>query len=216
CPHISPTSLHVALPISQRPSFHASDIADGRVVPIGVFMLIVGVSYSGVITFLMSYSEQRGTQTGASVFFLAYAAAMFISRFFLGRIQDERGDNAVVYFGVAMFILALVVLALAGNDALVIVAGVLSGLGYGTLMPASQSFAVRLVYPSRLGTGISTLMLLVDVGVALGPILLGSLISATGYSAMYLLLAGLVAVAGVFYFFVHGRRPQAKQGYAEA
>lgn len=141
---------------------------------------------------------------------------MFISRFFLGRIQDERGDNAVVYFGVAMFILALVVLALAGNDALVIVAGVLSGLGYGTLMPASQAIAVRLVDASRLGTGISTLMLLVDVGVALGPIFLGSLISATGYSAMYLLLAGLVAVAGVFYFFVHGRRPQAKQGYAEA
>ena len=201
---------------AERPSFHASDIADGRVVPIGVFMLIVGVSYSGVITFLMSYSEQRGTQTGASVFFLAYAAAMFISRFFLGRIQDERGDNAVVYFGVAMFILALVVLALAGNDALVIVAGVLSGLGYGTLMPASQAIAVRLVDASRLGTGISTLMLLVDVGVALGPIFLGTLISATGYSAMYLLLAGLVAVAGVFYFFVHGRRPQAKQGYADA
>ena len=57
---------------------------------------------------------------------------------------------------------------------------------------------------------------LVDVGVALGPIFLGALISATGYSAMYLLLAGLVAVAGVFYFFVHGRRPQAKQGYADA
>src|SRR5699024_11483683 len=65
---------------AQRPSFHASDIADGRVVPIGVFMLVVGVSYSGVITFLMSYSEQRGTQTGASVFVLAYAGGMCLSR----------------------------------------------------------------------------------------------------------------------------------------
>lgn len=35
-------------------------------------------------------------------------------------------------------------------------------------------------------------------------------------NGVFLLLAGMVAVAGVFYFFVHGRGPQAKQGYAEA
>lgn len=178
------------------------------VVPIGLFMLIVGCCYAGIITFLNAYGEERGVASGARLFFLAYAAVMLLGRFFLGRLQDERGDNIVVYTGLVSFAVALAVLGMAQANWQVIVAGALTGLGYGSLMPAAQAIAVRLVPQSQMGTGISTLFLLLDVGVAFGPIALGYLLSAVGYGAMYEVLALVVLLAAAFYFFIHGRRQQ--------
>jgi MFS family permease len=205
-----------AEPATPRARFSIRDIAHPAVVPIGVFMLLVGLCYAGVITYLNAYAEQRHLETGAGLFFLAYAAAMLVMRFVLGRVQDRRGDNAVVYLGLISFALALGLLAVASADWQIVVAGALTGLGYGTLMPASQAIAVSAVPPHKLGTGISTLLLLTDVGVGLGPIALGVLISAAGFGTMYAVLAGLVVVAAVYYHAVHGRHPVARRGRVAA
>lgn len=196
----------------KRARFSLRDIADPAVIPIGLFMLLIGLCYAGVITYLNAYSEQRDVVTGAGLFFIAYAAAMLIMRFVLGKVQDRRGDNVVVYFGLVFFALALGVLAVANADWQIVVAGAMTGLGYGTLMPASQAIAVSAVPPHKLGTGISTLLLLMDAGVGLGPIALGVLVSAAGYSTMYTVLTIVVVLAAVLYHAVHGRHDVAKRG----
>lgn len=192
-------------PRTQHSRFSLADIAHPAVVPIGLFMLLVGLCYSGVITFLNGYADERGLTTGAGLFFLAYAATMLVMRFVLGRVQDSRGDNVVICLGLTSFTLALALLSVAQADWQVVLAGALTGLGYGTLMPACQAIAVSLVPPERLGTGISTMFLLMDVGLGVGPILLGGLVSATGYGTMYALLAGVSVVSAFFYVAVHGR-----------
>ncbi|AJK67692.1 MFS transporter [Corynebacterium marinum DSM 44953] len=189
-----------------RPRFSFRDIAHPAVAPIGAFMLLIGLAYGGVITFLNGYAVERGVLTGAGLFFLAYAVPMLLMRPVLGRLQDKRGDNIVVYLGLALFILALGMLALATADWHVVLAGALTGLGYGTLMPACQAIAVNAVPREKIGTGISTLFLFMDLGLGLGPILLGALVAATGYGTMYATLAGVAAAAAVLYFAVHGRR----------
>lgn len=197
-------------PAIRRPRLTLADVAHPAVVPIGCFMLLVGLGYAGIITYLNGYAEQRGVATGAGLFFVAYAAAMLVARFTLGRVQDSRGDNIVVYFGLASFIAALVLLAVATVDCQVVVAGVLTGLSYGTLMPAAQAIAVRLVPSDKLATGISTLLLLLDVGVGIGPVALGLVATSAGFGAMYGVLAVIVALAAVFYHFVHGRHDIAR------
>lgn len=204
-----------AAPVDDEPArtvrFALRDILHPAVIPIGVFMLIIGLCYAGVITYLNAYAVQRDVTTGAGLFFIAYAAAMLAMRFVLGRVQDRRGDNVVVRFGLVCFALALVVLAVAAEDWQVVVAGALTGLGYGTLMPACQAIAVSAVPAHRLGTGISTLLLLADVGIGLGPVLLGVVLSSTGYAPMFAGLAVLVVVAAVFYQIVHGRHEPARR-----
>lgn len=196
------------------PRFSLRDIAHPAVIPIGSFMLFVGLCYSGVITYLNAYAEQRDVVTGAGLFFLAYAAAMLVMRFILGRVQDQHGDNVVIYLGLVSFALALGLLAIADTDWQIILAGALTGLGYGTLMPACQAIAVSAVPADKLGTGISTMLLLMDIGLGLGPILLGVLVAATGYGTMYAILAGVAVVAALLYHAVHGRRDVAKTGRA--
>ncbi|MFW9240193.1 MFS transporter, partial [Corynebacterium striatum] len=120
--------------------------------------------------------------------------------------QIDNGDNVIFYGALASFMIGLVVLAIAVADWEVVIAGALVGLGYGSIMPAAQAVAVRLVAPHEMGAGISTLFLLLDIGIGFGPVVLGMLISALGYSAMYWVLAATVALATVLYYFVHGRR----------
>lgn len=194
-------------------SFH--DIMTPSVVPIGLFMLLIGLAYAGVITFLNRYSQLGGLTKGASFFFIAYAVAMMAARFFLGRLQDRRGDNPVIAIGLTCFTISLVVLAFATTDWHIIVAGALCGLGYGTLMPACQTISVHLAPAHKLGTGISTLLLLVDAGIGLGPILLGSVATTMGFDTMYAGLAVVVVLAAVFYWFVHGRKPVAHRHHVD-
>lgn len=194
---------------ARKAEFSLSEILHPAVVPIGLVMVLIGLSYAGVITYLNAYAVERDVATGAGLFFVAYALAMLVMRFVLGRVQDQRGDNIVVWFGIVCFVLALVVLSAAQQDWQVVVAGALTGLGYGTLMPAAQAIAVSAVPADKLGTGISTLLLLADVGIGLGPVLLGAILSATGYGPMYAGLAVVVVVAGLFYHAVHGRHQAA-------
>lgn len=205
-------SLLLRAPAQERSGVTLSlgSIVHPRVAPIGAFMLLIGVAYAGIITYINAYSRDAGLETGASFFFIAYAAISLIMRFVLGRVQDHRGDNAVVYMALVSFTVGMAILAAARADWMVIVAGLFVGLGYGSLMPAAQAIAVRLVPVTEMGAGISTLFLLLDVGIGFGPILLGLLISATGYTTMYWLLAGLIVVASAVYFVVHGRTPAAR------
>lgn len=196
---------------ARKAEFSLAEILHPAVVPIGLFMVLIGLSYAGVITYLNAYAVERDVATGAGLFFVAYALAMLVMRFVLGRVQDQRGDNIVVWFGIVCFVVALIVLSAAQQDWQVVVAGALTGLGYGTLMPAAQAIAVSAVPADKLGTGISTLLLLADVGIGLGPVLLGAILSATGYGPMYAGLAVVVVVAGIFYHAVHGRHQAARR-----
>lgn len=200
-------ALALRAPVVRKPAarFRLSDIAHPAVVPIGVFMMMVGLCYGGIITYLNGYAVDRGLTVGASFFFIAYASVILVMRFVLGRVQDRHGDNIVIALGVVSFVIALVILAVATEDWMVILAGVLTGLGYGTLMPACQAITVRLVEPERLGTGISTMFLFMDLGLGIGPIFLGALVTATGYGTMYSVLAVIAVLAGFLYVMVHGR-----------
>ena len=76
--------------------FHPSDMLHLAVVPVAAFMFVTSVGYSGVVTFLESHAGERGLESGAKVFFLVYAAVLFLARLVAGRLQDRRGANVVV------------------------------------------------------------------------------------------------------------------------
>ncbi|NMR20048.1 MFS transporter [Cellulomonas fimi] len=185
--------------------FHPKDMLHPDVLPVAAFMFVLAVSFSSVLTFLNSYAEERELQTGASLFFLVYAVVLFGARLVAGRIQDRRGDNVVVYVAITAFALGLAALALARTDALVVVAGALIGLGYGTLMSSIQAVAVGRVPMQRVGAAISTHFFMVDLGVGVGPVVLGLALSRLGFDGLYLALAGVVVLSAALYHRVHGR-----------
>lgn len=195
------TSHEIAAKWRMRPA----DIFEPQAAAVASVMLIAGVAYSGVLTFLNSYARDRDMVAAASAFFLIYAGIVLVSRFVVGRIQDTRGDNAVVYPILCSFALGLGLLAWAPNGAVLAIAGGFVGMGFGALMPTAQAIAVTVAPDHRIGIATSTFFLMLDAGIGLGPFLLGLLIPLTGFTGMYAILAGVVAAAMLLYHFVHGR-----------
>jgi len=191
--------------------FHPRDMLHPAVLPVAATMLVLAVGYSGVLSFLNSYATEKSLEAGAGVFFLVYAAVMLLSRPVAGRIQDRHGDHFVVYTAIAAFAAALAVLALAGSNGDLVVAGAVMGLGYGVLTSALQAIAIAQVPGHRVGVAVSTHYFMVDLGLGLGPVVLGLLLQHTGYEQMYVLLAGLVLASAGLYYLAHGRSRRSRR-----
>ncbi|MGO4385533.1 MFS transporter [Specibacter sp. RAF43] len=181
-----------------------NDVLEPSVLAISSVVLVAGAAYSGILTFLNSYAQSQDMAVAASTFFLVYAAVVLISRFFVGRIQDTFGDNAVVYPMLLAFAIGLVLVALAPNGIILALAGGFIGFGFGALMPTVQVIAVTMTESHRLGVALSAYFLVLDMGLGLGPVLLGILVSFTGFGGMYWVLAAAMFSTMGLYYLVHG------------
>lgn len=185
-----------------------SSLIDRPTLPIGVVMFLAAVSYSGVLAFLTSYAREFNVVAAASMFFILYAVASLVSRLWLGRIQDNVGDNAAMYPIMAIFIAALLLLAIWPTSWSVMAAGVLAGVGFGGIIPCAQTIAVHLSNRQRIGVAMSTFFLMFDAGNGIGPVILGAVLPWTGFRGMYYAMAALVVVTVGFYTLTYARHAQ--------
>src|SRR5690606_18245633 len=152
-------AARVSLPPEERARlrrFHPRDMLHRNVIPVATVMFVATLAFSGVLTFLETYARERGLMVGASLFFLVYAVVLFVTRLFVGRLQDVRGDNLVIYTSLGAFAIGLIVLAVAHTNAVLLLAGGLLGVGFGTLVSALQAIAINRVPGHRVGVAIST------------------------------------------------------------
>jgi predicted MFS family arabinose efflux permease len=195
---------HAGHPAAHKRGFLAS-LVERAVLPVTAVILLTGLGYSGVVAFLTSYTSSQGMAGLASWFFLIYAAAVTVSRLFMGRVQDRRGDNIVIYPALVFFAAGVGLLAFPPSPATIVAAAVLAGFGYSALMSGLQAIAVSMVAPTRIGTAVSTFYLVLDVGAGLGPVLLGALVPAAGFQGMYAACSVLAVAAIGVYHVAHGR-----------
>jgi MFS family permease len=186
-------------------SFKISTFLEFKAIPISIVSLIIGFSYSGVITFMSLYSKQINLVEAASLFFLVSAIINLVSRPFSGRLFDVKGANMVVYPCLSIFAIGMLLYSQAHHGITLLLASALMGLGFGNYISCSQAIAIKLTVPHRFGLAISTYFIFYDLGVGIGPFLLGFLVPFTGYRGLYLMMV-IVILAGIaFYHFLHGR-----------
>ena len=185
--------------------FKFQDLFEKSAVPISIIMLLMGMAYSGILAFLNSYAIEINLTSAASFFFIVYAVFILISRPFTGRLLDCKGDNIVMYSALLLFTLSLVLLSRAEYSFVLLLAGALVGLGFGTIMSCAQAIAVKEAPQHRIGLATATFFCCVDLGMGTGPFLVGSIIPIVGFRGMYLTLAVAVFLSIFLYYFVHGR-----------
>ena len=170
---------------------------EAGVLPISVVCGLLFFGYSSLLTFLTPYATEIGLARAASVFFVVYALAMFVTRPFTGRTFDRVGPHPVMVPAFVSFAAGMVVLAFAANDWMILGAAALLGFGVGTVQSCGLAMAVRVTSDARLSVANATFYMLLDVGVGIGPILLGIVAPLLGYANLYLCMAvvGVLALA---------------------
>lgn len=176
-----------------------------RAIPSGVANMCIIFAFSGIATFVPLYAQQMGISESARYLFIVYVVMVMATRPFAGRLFDRLGANIVVYPSVLIFAIGLVILSLIGSSIGMIVVGGIVGVGFGSLFSSLQTIAVSAVPINRAGLATSTFLFLNDLGLALGPLVLGILASYSGYRVIYLTSAAIVILAGLFYYLMSGR-----------
>lgn len=189
----------------------ALTLLDRDTLPFSSIMLVAGVGSSAVLAFVHPLAVSLDVEAAAATFFLVYAVAVLASRLFIGRLQDRRGDNAVIYPALLVFAGSLFLLSRTTSAEGFVLAGAAVGVGFGSLISAAQAAVVRIARLDHVGLAVSTYYLFLDIGTGLGPLALGALVKAAGYRTMFAAVALVTLATMVQYHLVHGRRAGARR-----
>ena len=173
----------------------------------GFSLLLLGIPYGMVTTYVAIYGKELGIQSGMGIFFSLMAVGLIVSRMFAGKMVDRGRLVQVVSYGtlicaIAFFALAGLKRADAYSETLVVAlfygVAVVLGVGYGMLFPAYNTLFVNLAANNRRATASSTYLTSWDIGIGVGLVLGGRLADSNGG----LPLAYLVGAFAVSFSFV--------------
>ncbi len=175
-------------------------------IPSAICAMLYNMSYSLYSAYMVPYAAQKGF-VGVSLYFTIQALVMIVSRPTAGRLIDKYGASTVVYPSAVLYMASFVLLWKAQSIGLVYAAAVCASLGYGTAYPAFQAQCLQCVPRLRRGVASNTSYCGIDLGLFLGPVLGGAVLSASAgsvssYSTMYLLgIIPIILTALTYTFF---------------
>ncbi len=192
--------------IREAKSFTLNSMFQRSALPLALTVMVFYFSYSGVLAFIASYSEEIGLVETATYFYLSVAAGTLLSRIYAGRIYDEKGPNKVIIPAYVGFIVGMTIFATTSDSLLFLFSGFIIGIGVSIVFSICQSIVVSRTPPQRYGVTTSTFSALNDLGTGLGPSILGILIAAVGFRDMYLVCAFIAFASFLMYWGIHGMR----------
>lgn len=182
-------------------SWKLNTFMERKVLFISFIGLLMGLAYSSVLSFLASYAEVIHLVQISSFFFLVYAGAVTLTRPMSGKMFDRFGEDSVMYPSYIFLTLGLFALSFTTVGWQLLGSGVLVGLGYGTFMSNGQAVVLKTLRTEshKIGLGLSTYFIGLDLGIGIGPYILGELKNFISFQEMYLVAGILPLVCAVLY-----------------
>lgn len=189
----------------RKQKFRISDYFEKSTMPIAIFMLIIGFANSSILSFMTAYATEINLVDTASFFFVMYAVFLLLSRPFTGRMFDLRGENSVMYPSILLFGIGLIIFSQVESGITFLIAGAIIGVGFGTLQSSAQTVAVSQAAPHRVGLATATFFVFYDLGMGIGPFLLGLALPFVGFRGLYIGMAAIAFISIAVYYFMHGK-----------
>lgn len=182
-------------------SWKINTFFEQKVIFITFLAFLMGLAYSSVLSFLASYAQAINLVKVSSFFFLVYALAVTFTRPLTGKMFDRFGENSVMYPSYIFLALGLLALSFTTFGWQLLCSGVLVGLGYGTFMSNGQAVVLKTLKDSsyRIAIGLSTYFIGLDLGIGVGPYVLGELKNYISFQEMYLVAAILPVLCAILY-----------------
>ncbi|MBD8069566.1 MFS transporter [Bacillus sp. PS06] len=166
-----------------------------------MLLFFITVTFGGIATFLPLFTAQKNI-TGIQLYFLVFALALMASRTFAGRIYDKKGHVAVFLPGAVLIMSAMFLLSWLPNTTVLLIAAVLYGIGFGSVQPALQAWAIEKSPKHRRGMANATFFSSFDLGVGIGAMLFGQIGHLFGYHTIYQTAAISVSISIVLYLIL--------------
>jgi len=169
--------------------------------PIALMSFFAHIVWGALTAFFPLYAIEKGV-ANPGYFFAAYASVIILGRVLGGKILDLYSKERVILPCLFTYIISMTLLAFSETLPMFILVAVIWGIGNAFLMPSLVTYTLDRAGSSR-GPAIGTLTAIGDLGIALGPVIMGIILRLTSYPIMFLCLTltGIINLT-YFYFFV--------------
>ena len=174
-----------------------------------VILMLQLFAYSCIASYLITYGTSMGIEN-IGLFFTVYALFLLVTRPLSGRLVDRYGYLPLLTLGMSGFALSFFIIGSSRTIVGMLAAAVVNAFGYGVCYPTMQSLVISCAPRSKRGAAASTSFIGADMGMLLGPSLMGlaidKIIAVTGdqvagYSWGFRLMT-LPILLGLAYFLV--------------
>lgn len=190
------TNLH-ATPRHER--FWAM-LSSPRVRVPAAMMLMVGLIFGTITTFVPLYINASGVNFNPGWFYTAAALGSFGMRLFAGQASDRLGRGMFISSALLCYGVAMVLLWQAQSELWFALAGFIEGMAAGIMIPTVLALMTDRSHPQERGRVFSLCVGGFDLGIALAGPSLGLVAQRLGYSTLFAIAAGLATLA--FLLFV--------------
>jgi MFS family permease len=159
--------------------------------------------WGALAAFFPLYAINYGV-ANPGLFFTTIAIMLILGRALGGRILDLYSKERIILPCLITYIISMVILAFSKTQPMFILVAVIWGIGHAFLMPTLVVYALDRVGSSP-GPAMGTFTAITDLGISLGPVIMGIIIHTTSYPIMFLCLA-LTGIVNLNYFFFFVRK----------
>jgi MFS family permease len=188
-----------------------------------LMLLLVGLAFGTLMTFLPLYLKSANTHLSPGLFYSAAALASFSTRVLAGPASDRLGRGLFISLSLAIYGTSLWMLHSSQTETEFIVAAIVEGAGFGMLIPMVISLISDRFSAQERGRAFGLCLGGLDLGGAIASPVMGSLALVTGYRPLFAIGSGLTFAALLLFMTQSsgGLRPslrfatgQAKDGFA--
>ncbi len=148
-------------------------------------LLMVGLAFGTLSTFVPLFIKSAGVDLNAGLFYTAAAIASFSIRLIAGRASDRYGRGLFVTISLIFYTVSMLLLWQANSPSSFLIAAVIEGAGAGTLIPMIAAMMADRAMPSERGKIFGVCMVGFDVGIAIAGPVLGSVAQYVGYRHIF-------------------------------
>jgi MFS family permease len=190
---------------SQDPPVEYSFFLSREAVPSSITNSFSLFIWGALTAFFPLYAINRGV-TNPGLFFAIVAIMLILGRVLGGKTLDLYNKDKIVLLCLIAYIISMVILAFSKALSMFIVVAVIWGIGNAFLGPALVVYALDRAGSSP-GPAMGTFTAISDLGLSLGPVIMGIILQFASYPIMFLCLAltGIINL-NYFYFFVRQKR----------
>jgi MFS family permease len=184
-------------------SMRATPLFSIKAFPPTFVYFIMHMIWGALTTFFPLYAVNHDV-TNPGLFFAAYAIVVIFGRTLAGRILDLYRRERIILLCHVTFIISMTLLAYSETQSMFMLVAAISGVGHAFIFPSLVAYTLDLVGSSR-GPVLGLLMGMGDLGMVLGPIIMGIVLRLTNFTTMFLCVA-LTALISFVYFFLSIRK----------
>jgi MFS family permease len=207
CSGLSLCSLVMAYKLERRhvAPLQGSSIEEGSFIsrialPPSIISSFSLFTWGAINAFFPLYAIRHGV-TNPGLFFTTSAVMLILGRALCGKIIDLYSKEKIIMLSITPFIISMVILAFSKTLPMFLLVAVIYGIGQAFIIPTLTVYILD--RGGAPGPAMGTLTAISDLGISLGPVVMGIVLRMTSYPIMFLCLAFMGIINfNYFNFFV--------------